>query len=225
MIIEDFVMLGRTTPEESKKHGLVVCSAGYSKELRGFVRIYPIGMFEKIPRWSVCSAHLRRNNGDSRIESWRIQEDKQPVIQGKENKDSEFDFLQSMASDSIADLNNQRKSLGIIKPENMSFSFSKMKHGAERQLQLLEGGRPDEMRPRVQFSDKSGFHDLQLRDWGSNIFINKNPGYEYKVWDALKLTDPSYEHIFFVGNMNNHRNNWLVISVISRKTQYQTDLF
>lgn len=225
MILEDFVMLGRTAPEESKKHGLVVCSAGYSRELRQFVRIYPISMFDRIPRWSICRAKVRRNPGDSRDESWRIDDDHPIEIIGKADKNTEYDWLESVAACSIADMNQKRRSLAIIKPEGMQFRFDGLRHGAERQIQLIEGGKPDELRPRVKFRDAAGAHDLQLRDWGCRMFLEKHPDRDYQLWDALNLTKDNYEHLFFVGNMANHRNNWLIISVVSRKREAQIGLF
>lgn len=225
MILEDFVMLGRTAPEESKKHGLVVCSAGYSKELRQFIRIYPISMFDSIPRWSICRVKVRRNPGDSRDESWRIDDEYPIEIIGKADKNVEYDWLESVAADSIAEMNEKRKSLAIIKPEGMQFRFDGLRHGAERQLQLIEGGKPEELRPRVKFRDAAGAHDLQIRDWGCRMFLEKYPERDYQLWDALNLTKDNYEHLFFVGNMANHRNNWLVISVVSRKRETQIGLF
>jgi hypothetical protein len=70
MIIEDFIMLGRTEPTQSKKHGIVVCSAGYSRELQQFVRIYPLPMrANPIRAWSQCTIPLRRPTDDNRKES------------------------------------------------------------------------------------------------------------------------------------------------------------
>lgn len=42
MHVEDFVVLGRTVPEESKKYGQRICMAGYSLENNQFLRIYPL---------------------------------------------------------------------------------------------------------------------------------------------------------------------------------------
>lgn len=114
MIIEDFVMLGRTVPEPSKTHGTSVCSAGYSREMRQFVRVYPLRVEDRIPRWSVVNLPVVRNKPDSRIESWKLKDCGHYSITGSVTKDEEFDFLKSLKSESIDQLNVDRRSLGII---------------------------------------------------------------------------------------------------------------
>lgn len=227
MVIDDFVMLGRTVPEPSKRHGTVVCSAGYSKELGSFMRIYPLSPFERIPRWSICRIALRRNPTDQRQESWRIQENAQPEIIGKADKDSEIAYLLSKQSPSIQSLNERRASLGIIQPSGqMGYRFDRLQHGEEYQVGLFpEIQSTETRRPRLTFNDQGGKHDLQLRDWGCAEFIRKNSAdSHYKLWDALKVGNPLYEHVLFVGNHAQHRTSWLVISLLSRKVSAQTNL-
>lgn len=226
MIIEDFVMLGRTVPEQSKKHGMVACSAGYSKEYGGFVRIYPLPMDYKIPRWSICRVEVERPKTDNRRESFKIKDGTFIEVVGKSDKSSEYDFLENMQARSIASLNQDRDSLAILKPKDIAFRFDAMKPGEEYQLDLpmFEKECENTPKPRIQFRDNDGNHDIQLRDWGSSIFLQK--GYEqHKLWSALKLNDSRYEHLLFCGNHNVHRNNWLVISVISRKIDMNMELF
>lgn len=227
MIIEDFIMLGRTVPEDSKKHGRVVCSAGYSRELRQFMRIYPLSPFAKIPRWSTCRLGVQRNNQDTRIESWRLIEAMTPHIVGKAKKATEFDLLKSFASSSIAELNESRASLGIICPKDINWRFDGMKKNEEYLLSLFDDDcNTRNKRPRIQFKDDDGYHDHQLRDWGCHEFLRKQPTEKhYELWDALRLTDRSYEHLLFVGNHNQHRNSWLVIGIVSERTRLQTSLF
>jgi hypothetical protein len=227
MVIDDFVMLGRTVPEQSKKHGLVACSAGYSEEMKRFMRVYPLAPTERIPKWTQCRLSLRRNPSDSRDESWRLDDDKSDVVSiiGKKSKDEQFDFLKSMASDSIAKLNADKKSLGIIVPSITGWHFSGLSDNEERQFPLFEGQEDmKKMVPRIRFDDNSGHHNLQLRDWGCFELLRKGADPE-KLWSALKLNDPTYEHIFFVGNHNAHRSSWLIISVISKRKSMNLDLF
>ncbi len=44
MTVEDFVVLGRTVPEDSQKYGKKVCMAGYSPSLSQLLRVYPLMM-------------------------------------------------------------------------------------------------------------------------------------------------------------------------------------
>lgn len=227
MIIDDFIMLGRTVPEPSKRHGVVVCSAGYSKELKSFMRIYPLSPFEKIKRWSVCRIELKRNPQDSRHESWRIKEDTCPTIVGHANKDDEINYLLTQQSPSVQSLNENRHSLGIIKPNgSLTPRFDRLQCGEEYQVNLFpEINSTENRRPRLSFYDQGGKHDLQLRDWGCAEFLRKQSDEDHhKLWSALKLNNPSYEHILFVGNHAQHRNSWLVISLLYRKVSSQLNL-
>lgn len=226
MIIEDFVMLGRTVPEHSKRHGLVACSAGYSREFGGFMRVYPLPMASSIKRWEICRIELERPKNDNRKESFRIKHGSSIEVVGKARKDDEFDFLSSIASRSIASLNQDRDSLAILRPINLGYRFDKMKQGEEHQMDLpmFDDEVPETPKPRIQFNDMDGHHDIQLRDWGSTILMQR--GYEKQtLWKALRFGDPDYEHLLFCGNHNVHRNNWLVISVIFRAKSRNMELF
>lgn len=233
MILEDFIMLGRTKPTESKKYGRTVCSAGYSKEMRRFIRIYPLPQYSKLKRWSICNIPLIRSRHDSRIESWRLNNEmtsseRDVDIVGTADREIEFDYLESKAT-SIAELNDARMSLGIVRPDSLEPHYMDMKPTAERQINLDLGEAlvDSRYRPKIQFSC-NGEHDLQILDWGCEEFIRKriNTGKNdaEELWNALHLDDDTYEHLFFVGNQLHHRNSWLIISVISRKRKYQLAL-
>jgi hypothetical protein len=236
MICEDFIMLGRTVPEESKKHGITVCSAGYSKEMRELLRIYPLPRHNGIEKWTQCVVPLRRNSSDNRKESWRINcagdssNDALGSISvvGKSNRKEEFDFLKSMASDSIKKLNEDRKSLAIVAPSYIKGRLEPV-DGVDPYYQMTIWERQGEGRldinPRVQFHLADGFHDLQFREWGAHELIRKNREDADDLFDVLNFTNPAYEHLLLIGNMNQHRNNWLVISSISRKKEKQEDMF
>ena len=233
MILEDFIMLGRTKPAVSKKYGKTVCSAGYSRELRQFIRVYPLPKTSTIKRWDVCRIPLMRSKYDSRIESWRLNNERtnnEDVVDivSHADKASEFDYLESMSTN-IKLLNDQRMSLGIVRPDYFEPHYMDMQPTEERQLNLDIGEAlvDDRYRPKIMFSS-NGDHDLQVLDWGCHEFIRKriNTGKNNaeELWGALHLNDDSYEHLFFVGNQNNRRNSWLIVSVISRKKISQRSL-
>jgi hypothetical protein len=68
--------------------------------------------------------------------------------------------------------------------------------------------------PRISFRDDDGRNNLMLRDWGAFEFQRKNTERYFldNLEGALHLTDQSS---LLVGNMNNQRNAWLVISVLN----------
>lgn len=239
MLIEDFIMLGRTEPTESKKYGACVCSAGYSRELRQFIRIYPLPFPSGVRKWSRCSIPVRRPRDDSRHESWRINVDSDSAIGaeravtvlGTAEKGAEFDWLKSMASTSIAELNKRRASLAIIAPESVRFAFERRSDvDPADQLTLFdrveyEGDlHRSDLVPKVRFSDDAGSHKLSLKDWGCAEWLRKRRHESDLLWSNLKFDDPSYEHLLFVGNQNNHRTSWLIISTVSRRKTSQLSL-
>jgi hypothetical protein len=66
--------------------------------------------------------------------------------------------------------------------------------------------------PYIHFQDDGGKHRLQIREWGAYRLL-ANPTYASQA-DAL-WNAPGYfrnrDMYIVVGNMANHRNNWLVI--------------
>lgn len=239
MIVEDFVMLRRTEPTESKKNGVAVCSAGYSRELRQLIRIYPLPWQNKIGSWTKCRIPLRRPLQDSRDESWRIdggettdEAVKSVQVIGTANKDEEFGALLRMRSPSIAWLNKHRKSLGIIKPLSIRGVFKRREDvDPEEQLTLFERMVADgpthksDLIPQLEFSDEDGPHRLSLREWGCSEYLRKHRTNADGLWGALNLYRSDYEHLLLVGNQANARNAWLVIGLISRRKSVQQSLF
>lgn len=228
MIVEDFIMLGRTAPVDSKKFGRSVCSAGYSRELRQFVRVYPLPPASKVKKWSLCCIPLIRSSHDNRIESWRLRNNgtnDESVIKvlGLADKQAEFDYLATLATH-IEVLNDKRQSLGIVRLNDFNCHYNKLSVGEEKQQDLFwtDIDIPVHFRPRIRFDN----HDLQLLDWGCREFLRKHPKQLDNLWDALLLTRNDYEHLAFIGNMNSHRTSWQIISLVSRKRQPIThDLF
>ncbi len=74
--VEDFVVLGRTVPEDSKRYGKKICMAGYSPDLNQFLRVYPLMLpigdsadSNDFKARHAYSLDLRRNDQDNGIES------------------------------------------------------------------------------------------------------------------------------------------------------------
>jgi hypothetical protein len=239
MIIEDFTMLGRTEPTESKKYGPCVCSAGYSREMRQFIRIYPLPISNQIPKWQRCVIPVRRPRDDSRDESWRINVPDDSADRAASavtkidsaKKDAEFDWLRSMAATSISDLNKRRASLAIIDPKSMRWGFDRRSDvDPADQLTLFDRMEYDgavhrsDLVPKVTFEDAAGFHTLSLKEWGCAEWLRKRRLDCHQLWSNLRFDDAMYEHLLFVGNQNNHRNSWLIISTVSRRKTSQLSL-
>lgn len=239
MQIDDFVMLGTTVPEPKSDGRVFVCSAGYSATLRSLVRIYPLARRRAPTRWSISTVKLERNPEDWRTESFKLAGDRSPEshrnindvfwITDTASRAGRAELLRKCAVGSIAEANERanRLSLAIIHARNMELEFEHNPSSPESpQLALfpLEGEEPQGARrfpfiPRLHFDDESGHHRLMLRDWGVYELMRKNNNLALiteaerrrYVGAALHL-DPSCS--LLVGNLNNQRNAWLVISVL-----------
>lgn len=234
MMIEDFVMLGKTVPEPSRDGRVFVCSAGVSRELRGLIRVYPLAFGVSPARWKVCRMPLERNPQDSRPESWKLQGDRSPeqhprinsrqiIITGEVPVDQRADLLAPYVVASIAEANARRISLAVVFPTACpELTF---KHNPDSpdspQLSLFDGktkviehgSKRFAFNPYLRFHDKESEHRLQLRDWGCYEFLRKQgDDRRLELGGALHL---SAESSLLVGNLNRHRNVWCVISVLS----------
>lgn len=237
--VHDFVMLGKTVPEESKRTGRVmVCSAGYSPTLRRLIRVYPLARAAAPQTWSVNEVALERNPDDSRDESFKLAGDRRPGAHERINRTfrrvggvSEAArmllFHKSVFVPSIAEANAKRLSLAIIKPTDMRLEFEYNPESPESpELTLFDlderpgrGAKRFPYIPRLRFQDDDGEHFLQLREWGVYELMRKH---DYLadmthaervryVGGALRLDSTCS---LLVGNMNNQRTVWLVISIL-----------
>lgn len=235
MILDDFIMLGTTVPEPSKTTSrIMVCSAGYSPELRRLIRIYPLARRNIPHRWHVYRVPLEQNKADQRDESYRILGDRS---EGAHDDINEL-FVEcapkvkaaSIAADlnkrylveSIEEANARRMSLAILRPEHMRLEFDLNPDSPDSpQLALFDipgrgvpsGAKRFAYNPKLCFLDGKTSRRMSLRDWGC---------YEYmrKAGDDRRMDLTANLHInpgssLLVGNMANQRTQWLVISVLN----------
>jgi hypothetical protein len=188
----------------------------------------------KFPSWTVARINVRRPTQDNRLESWRLN-DTTVAIEQIRKTEQEFDLLQSLSVPSIKSLNENRLSLGIIRPTYVSPHFSRREEiDPFEQATLwdrLESSGPlhkSDLVPRVRFGDADGSHSLQIKEWGCAEFLRKHRSNAGALWDApgLRLNSKDHEHLLLVGNQKDRRSSWLVIRVISRRIEPKTlDLF
>lgn len=242
MIIEDFVSFGRTVPEKSKRYGEKVCMAGFSPEMRQFIRLYPIPTEYKIKARSINCVACERNKMDSRFESWAVKDrDPKKALRQIKKRISENDLisiLESQLAKSIDELNDKRKSLGVIKPITYKPLMKVRKQFKDsNQLELFDDFRQnfcfktasDYFRvPYLYFTDNKA-HRLQIREWGLYELLRKymlsgKILEESDIEKSLCLKDDRDIYIV-VGNMAHIRKSWLIIKVFSfKKNQAQKEI-
>lgn len=216
MILEDFVMLGKTAPETDRQGRVTVCSAGWSPELRQLVRVYPLAKDNCPPDFSVSRVRLERNHKDSRGESWKIAGDR--GVETHESINSRFDILGILNNrkdvldtiptvPSINEANSRRLSLAVVQPEvppQFYLEFNK-----ERRCGV--GTKSYEYIPRVKFSLGSSIHKLKYLNQSVYQHLGKN----MSNLGLLQIKEKFKENPkLLVGNMFAYRNNWLVISAL-----------
>lgn len=231
MILEDFVMLGKTIPEPNSDGRIFVCSAGCSAEMRSLVRLYPLSRWQAPRRWTVNRVPVERNYKDYRRESFSIKGNRSPATHGSINglfhevgkiaRPQREEVLKPYMVPSIREANERRMSLAIVAPQGVpTLHFEH--HAIDSPHQSLFAGDDTERQrlgakrfayqPRLRFRDDAGPHDLQLRDWGCYEFMRKKGDERRHELFAAAHLDKN--PVLLVGNMNNRRNVWLVISVL-----------
>ena len=229
MRVDDFILLGRTVPQKSKKYGYTVCSAGYSLELNQFIRIYPLPVRNGMKQWMVFSAEIERPLHDSRFESWILKTRSMQSIRevGEMSREKFKATLKDVAVSSISQLNEKRQSLGVLKITGDTTGKFEQRNGTSSPDQKeLFGGLKEhfgsdaiDLIPYLQFYDDDGPHKLQVREIGAYEWLRKSRDKASVLWKNYRIDDKNRELFLFVGNMANHRNVWLIINVFGYKKE------
>lgn len=235
MRCDDFICLGRTVPEESKKYGAKVCMAGVSPEVGSLMRVYPLPVQNPIQIRHQCVLELERNRLDSRRESWKLSDRSAKIIVSHKpvmTKETIASYLGDYIVESIDELNNRRMSLGVIELIQPQGFFRERKGVVSaNQGMLFEitdkifGAGSIDIAPYIGFWDQTGkHHDLQIREWGCYEWIRKHRNEAYLLWKNLKL-DRNEPLWAIVGNQANRLTSWLIISTFTIPSETQQELF
>jgi len=236
--IDDLIILGRSVPVEIKNGRRPICIGGYSPTV-GFVRLYPTFWEFPIRRWSIIEVDVvrpRKPRHDPRMESWKIYGDRQDPRELQKNVREVDKFprrewpklLDSIADPCVNVLNDQGRSLGLIKPSINSCYFADNEAYKSYRKMTLDGSfqiqekNEFEYEPRLKYTCPKcttiqGYHDQQLLEWGAYEWMRKNPLEIDRLWENLYLEDDDYEKYFFVGNQLQYKKSFMVISVLRFK--------
>lgn len=240
MYINNLVILGRACPEPLKNKRVTVCLAGWAEDL-GFVRIYPTRPDMSWRRWSIVDVEVTKPDRDSRIESWKIQGSKSEweTLGSKieivgEVTDYSFkrNLVAGLVDEGIHVLNEQNRSLGIVKPEVLKTYFrDNPRYGELWQLGLpglteldsFQVKRDYPLEPRIRYTypgcqTKSGYHDHQVLEWGFYEWFRNHPDAIDQVWENAGIGKEDTDIYFLVGNQLAHRNSFMIISVLRFKS-------
>ncbi len=237
--IDDLIILGRAVPILLKDSRKTICTAGYS-EKRGFVRIYPTSYKDPLRNWDVVSIEVREDRRDSREESWqRVPSERFSTIRTLADNRAEKEHLLESISEEICttDLNEQRRSLAIIKPQKLKTQFIEAEQDNEgkaisNSLAGFFNTIPDIKGPRIKSEFKflpyleyrcgsqcktQKPHKQQLIEWGVYRWMEKHPDNIEGAWANLHINDDDWYRYLFIGNLRDQRTSWLIISVLRGK--------
>lgn len=232
MIIDDLIILGRACPEPLKDGRITVCLGGYSPT-HGFVRLYPTRTNMPWHRWDIVKVEVEKDERDTRAESWKIAGSRTDweglpnkiEIVGEFPKAQQANLIHNLTDDCVQDINEIRRSLGIIRPTVLNRYFDKNALYGQLFQPVLPGlgestsvKRDFEYEPRVTYrcpicKTKSP-HDQQILEWGFYEWVRKHPDNKEQVWLNAQFDSEKHELFFFVGNQYRHRTSFLVISVL-----------
>ena len=229
--VDDLVILGRSSPDRLRDNRISVCTAGYSRTL-GFIRLYPTRIDSPLKVWNIVSVQVERNPMDNRAESWKIVGAKSEwdrlsnriTVMGELKRGERLSLVGSLKSDCVKDLEEQGRSLGIVKPARKECYFSdRADHDTTIQKTLFGGDTISDkhaykLQPRVKYActgcqlDKG--HDQQILEWGVYEWMRKNPGKEGQVWENLFWKEDQQEVYFLVGNQARRPSSFMVVSFL-----------
>ncbi|CEA12794.1 hypothetical protein [Methanobacterium formicicum] len=233
-VIDDLIILGRACPEKIRDGRITVCTAGYS-ETSGFIRVYPTHLYMPWHQWDIVSVPVEQNPYDNRTESWKIKGSKHEWdslhkkidIVGNFKEKHRLDFLHNLVDGCVKGINDDKRSLGIIKPTINNVFFAEQKnYDSTTQIDLsgleqtkVKDQYPNQPRIKYNCSDckATNNHDQQVLEWGFYEWMRKNPGNIEQVWDNARISDSEYEKFFFIGNHFRYRSSFFIISVLRVK--------
>ncbi|OIP67047.1 MAG: hypothetical protein AUK43_20820 [Oscillatoriales cyanobacterium CG2_30_40_61] len=242
----------KTYPSISTKYRETVCTAGIllddNEQPLEWIRIYPIRFrqldFDKrYPRWSIISAKIEKNDKDSRLESYRIDDSSIEILRHigtQDNWSERKSFVLPLQFQSIQDIRDQGKSLGIIKPESiLKYYYKKDKREwGNKQQGILE--QPDffeEIPSELEkIPYKFGYefiennqvkHKYSISDWEISELYRKcrdrsqKDTLEEREAEALEKVREKLEVdflnkkdlYFIVGNLKDHRQTFMIIGL------------
>ncbi|MBD2481641.1 hypothetical protein [Planktothrix sp. FACHB-1365] len=245
------LIVAKTYPSISTKYRETVCTAGIllddNEQSLEWVRIYPVRFrqldFDKrYPRWSIISAKIEKNDKDSRLESYRIDDSSIEIVRSigtHDNWSERKSFVLPLEFESIQSIKDQGKSLGIIKPKSIvKYYYKKDKREwGDKQQGILD--QPDFFEIPSDLEKipyKFGYefiennqvkHKYSISDWEISelyrkcrdqskkyLFEEREAEALEKVREKLEVDFLNKKDLYFiVGNLKDHRQTFMIIGL------------
>jgi hypothetical protein len=240
----------KTYPSISTKYRETVCTAGIllseNEHPLQWIRIYPIpfrhmDFDQRYPRWSIIQAEIERNDKDYREESFRINTSNIKIIRKLDTSNNWHErksFVLPFKFGSIKHIQEDNKSLGIIKPQTIKKYYCKpterewspRQQAVQDQLDLFEESVDLEKIPyqfAYEFTDEAGEkHKYSISDWEimqlyrncrDNSQANTEDAREQESLDKVRQKLEGFiknnDLHFIVGNLKNYKNSFMIIGL------------
>jgi hypothetical protein len=186
-----------------------------------------------LSRWNIVKVPVESDDShDSRPESykiagsgedWEILHRKVEKV-GHLSKPERMQLVDRLAGDCTAELNDKRQSLGMVEPAEINEIYLQSTDGPGPQMDLsmnVRKGKSDyENKLYIEYRcdgcEQKTPHDQHTIEWGVYQYWDNHDNQE-GVIDALKLRNDDYKKYFFVGNLNNRRHAYIIISIMRFK--------
>lgn len=237
-------------PNPSKRYGETVCCAGIDLETSQWIRLFPIpyrdlDYDQRFKKYSIIDAECAPAPDDKRPESFKVRASSITIVEWIDTERGKWDKRKSIVlqlpvkslCQVYRDVEEKDLSLGLIKPESISFEWEKQsksdklaKTACYSQLSFYDK-KKDEIE-EIPFNFYYSFkcateeccpgHKLSIIDW--------EIGQAYRDWRFrypkedvlfekleqrwLDMADATKNDVFFyVGNMKRFRNTFMVLGV------------
>ena len=232
-------------PNPSKKYGETVCCAGIDLKTGQWLRLYPIpyrylDSEQKFKKYGIVEVSCTKNTADKRPESYKVNCDSIKLIEWLDTKKGGWERRQSLVmltlSTSMCNVYEEEKkslkSLAIIKPSNINFSWKKAteKNKDDRDKYYSQLSLFYESKKAIKAVPYNFYyeficdgeincpgHKLLIIDWEiGQAFLKWR--YELPIllekikekWLNQMCSDKK-DTYFFVGNMQRFKHNFMVL--------------
>lgn len=213
------VVLGVGAPNRTKKDARLVQCAIILDDETGLCRVfcdYDKGM-NRLSLWDRCELLVAATPKDTRFESWKMLEvDVCGHVDSRDEKRAILDACvrQTGGEDPIDLFNRERRSIGIVKPNQTHFGYGMQIRDFEESPDWMTAQCETPQKPYIEWQSNQGkTHCQQVSSHEVYEWLRKNPSRHGGLWDNLQITNIDYDKWLLVGTASTHRTAWLVVHV------------
>ena len=223
------IVLGIGAPNRTSDGRAVQCAILLTED-HGLCRIYADygGLMNRISIWDFASCDVHIHGGDSRLESWKLDD---VYVSGKILKSTEkraiLDgcVLDCGDDDPVCFLNKERRSIAVVKQSVASIGYAMESRDFTDSPDWVTAQRETPQKPYILWTSTAKRpHAHQLCAHEAYEWLRKNPSNTSQLWANLRVEDIDYTKWLLLGNTNANRTSWVVVHLhrLKKTTQQHT---